>query len=152
MLRERFTQVMKDAMKAKDTQTLSAVRMIMAELKKRDIDARPKGITDGIPEAEIGSMLQTMVKQRRESVALYRQGGREELAAQEEAEIAVIMSFLPKQLTEDETKAAIAQAVADTGAASVKDMGKVMTVLKDKYTGQMDFSTVGPLVKAALNG
>ncbi|TWB21294.1 hypothetical protein FBZ89_105166 [Nitrospirillum amazonense] len=152
MLRERITQAMKDAMKAKDTQTLSAVRMIMAELKKRDIDARPKGQMDGIPEAEIGSMLQTMVKQRRESVVLYRQGGREELAAQEEAEIAVIMSFLPKQLTEDEAKAAIAQAVADTGAASVKDMGKVMAVLKDKYTGQMDFSTVGPLVKAALNG
>ncbi|MDE1149632.1 MAG: GatB/YqeY domain-containing protein [Azospirillaceae bacterium] len=143
---------MKDAMKAKDTQTLSAVRMIMAELKKRDIDARPKGITDGIADADIGSMMQTMVKQRRESVTLYRQGGREELAAQEEAEIAVIMSFLPKQLTEEETKAAVAQAVTDTGAASVKDMGKVMTVLKDKYTGQMDFSTVGPLVKAALNG
>lgn len=150
MLRERITQAMKEAMRAKDQATLSTVRMIMAGLKDRDIDARGKGNTDGISDADILSMLQTMVKQRRDSIELYRQGGREELARQEEGEIAVIEGFLPKQLGEEEVKAAIAAAVAQTGAAGIKDMGKVMAALKADYAGQVDFSRVGPLVKAAL--
>ncbi|WP_044560475.1 GatB/YqeY domain-containing protein [Azospirillum sp. B4] len=151
MLRERFTQAMKDAMRAKDQQTLGAIRLIMAALKDRDIAARPSGKTEGISDAEIATMLQGMVKQRRESIEMYRQGGREELAASEQAEIDVIMGFLPKQMTEEETKAAITALVAETGAAGIKDMGKVMAGLKEKYAGQMDFSRVGPLVKAALN-
>ncbi|MBB6249750.1 GatB/YqeY domain-containing protein [Nitrospirillum iridis] len=150
MLRARLTEAMKDAMRAKDQRTLGAVRLILAALKDRDIAARPGGNTEGISDAEIASMLQGMVKQRRESVTLYRQGGREELALQEEGEIAVIETFLPKQMTEDEVKAAIADAVAETGAAGIQGMGKVMAALKAKYAGQMDFSRAGPLVKAAL--
>lgn len=152
MLRDRITQAMKEAMRAKDQATLSAVRMIMAGLKDRDIDARGKGNPDGISDADILSMLQTMVKQRRDSIALYRQGGREELALQEEGEITVIERFLPQQLGEEEVKAAIAAAVTQTGAAGIKDMGKVMAALKTDYAGQVDFSRVGPLVKAALGG
>lgn len=152
MLRERFTEAMKEAMRAKEQATLSTVRLIMAALKDRDIDARGKGNADGIAEADILSMLQAMVKQRRDSIELYRQGGREELVAKEEAEIAVIERFLPQQLGEEAVKAAIAAAVAATGAAGIKDMGKVMAALKADYAGQVDFSRVGPLVKAALGG
>jgi len=152
MLREQITEAMKDAMRARDTETVSTVRMILAGIKDKDIAARPGGNTSGIGDPEILSLLQSMVKQRRESVALYTQGNRADLVAKEQGEIAVIERFLPKQMDAAETDAAIAGAIAEAGASSIKDMGKVMAALKAKYSGQMDFSAVGPAVKAKLGG
>ena len=143
---------MKDAMRAREPETLSTVRMILAGIKDKDIAARPAGNAGGIGDPEILSLLQSMVKQRRESVALYAQGGREDLVAKEQGEIAVIERFLPQQMNAAETDAAIVAAIAESGAASIKDMGKVMAALKARYSGQMDFSTVGPAVKAKLGG
>jgi len=150
MLRQQFTDALKTAMLGKDERAVSTVRMIMARMKDLDIAARPKGITDGIPDAEIATMLQGMIKQRRESIELYKQGKREDLVKQESEEIAVIERFLPKQMNEDEMKAAIAKAVAAVSASSVKDMGKVMGELKKTYAGQMDFAKAGALVKGQL--
>ena len=152
MLREQITEAMKDAMRAREPDTLSTVRMILAGIKDKDIAARPGGNASGIGDPEILSLLQSMVKQRRESVALYRQGNRADLVAKEEGEIAVIERFLPRQMDAAETDAAIVAAIAESGAASIKDMGKVMAALKGKYSGQMDFSAVGPAVKAKLGG
>jgi len=152
MLREKITEAMKDAMRARETETLSTVRMILAGIKDKDIAARPGGNSAGIGDPEILSLLQSMVKQRRESVTLYAQGNRADLVAKEEGEIAVIERFLPKQMDAAETDAAIATAITESGAASIKDMGKVMAALKGKYSGQMDFSAVGPAVKAKLGG
>lgn len=150
MLREDFNAALKTAMIAKDANTVAALRLVMAKLKDLDIAARPKGITDGISDSEILSMLQGMVKQRRESIALYEKGGRADLAAQESQEIAVIERFLPQQMDEAAMKAAIAAAIAKTGASSIKDMGKVMAELKAAHTGQMDFAAAGGLVKTML--
>jgi len=150
MLREAFTERLKQAMRAKDTRTLSAVRMILAALKDRDIAARGTGNAGGIPEPEILRLLQGMIKQRRESIALYRQGNRPELAEQEEQEIAVIESFLPKQMSDDEIAAAAREAIAEIGAAGVKDMGKVMGVLRDRHTGVIDMARAGAVVKRLL--
>jgi uncharacterized protein len=150
MLREAFTERLKRAMRAKDARTLSSVRMILAALKDRDIAARGTGNTAGIPDAEILRLLQGMVKQRRESIALYRQGNRPELAEQEEQEIAVIESFLPKQMSDEETAAAVEEAIAETGAAGVKDMGKVMGVLRDRHAGVIDMARAGAVVKRLL--
>jgi uncharacterized protein YqeY len=152
MLREQITEAMKDAMRAREPETLSTVRMILAGIKDKDIAARPAGNANGIGDPEILSLLQSMVKQRRESVALYAQGGRGDLVAKEEAEIAVIERFLPQQMDAAEADAAITAAIAEAGASSIKGMGKVMAALKAKYSGQMDFSTVGPAVKAKLGG
>ncbi len=152
MLRDDITNAMKDAMRAKDEATLGAVRMIMAKLKDADIAARPSGNANGISDEQIMSLLQGMVKQRRESIALYEQGKRQDLADKERAEIAVIERFLPKQMDEAAVKEAVAKAITATGAASVKDMGKVMGELKKAYAGQMDFSAVGPIVKGLLGG
>lgn len=154
-LRERFTTELKSAMIAKDAPRTSTVRMILAKLKDADIAARPKDpdapqkVTD-IGEDAIVSMLRGMVKTRRESVELYRKGGREELAAKEEAEIAVIEGFLPKGLDADALKAAVDEAVASTGATSVKEMGKVVGALKAKFGAALDMAVAGPLVKARL--
>jgi len=137
-------------MRAREAETLSTVRMILAGIKDKDIAARPAGNANGIGDPEILSLLQSMVKQRRESVTLYAQGGREDLVAKEEAEIAVIERFLPAQMDAAATDAAITAAIAESGAVSIKDMGKVMAALKAKYSGQMDFSTAGPAVKAKL--
>ena len=150
MLRQQFNDALKAAMLAKDTQTLSTLRMILAALKDKDIAARPKGIADGIGDDEILALLQTMVKQRRESIALYVQGNRQDLADKELAEIAVIEKFMPAQMDDAEMTAAVAAIVAEVGASSIKDMGKVMAVLKERFTGRMDFSQAGPKVKAAL--
>ena len=150
MLRDQFTDALKTAMREKDQRRLSTVRMILAKLKERDIEARAKGNAEGIPDAEIQQMLQGMVKQRRESIALYEQGGRPELAQQEGEEIAVIEGFLPKQMSDSELEAAVKAAIADAGAASVKDMGKVMAVLKERHAGQMDFSKASAAVKKQL--
>ena len=152
MLRAQITEAMKDAMRAKEADTLSTVRMILAGIKDKDIAARPGGNSTGIGDPEILALLQSMVKQRRESVALYKQGNRADLVAKEQGEIAVIERFLPQQMDAAATDAAIAAAIAESGAASIKDMGKVMAALKAKYSGQMDFSTVGPAVKAKLGG
>ncbi|HUN47479.1 MAG TPA: GatB/YqeY domain-containing protein [Stellaceae bacterium] len=149
-LRDSFTAEMKAAMKSGDQRRLSTVRMIMAGLKDRDIDARGKGNPNGIDEADILRLLQGMVKQRRESMELYKQGNRPELVQQEQEEIAVIESFLPKQMSEAEAEAAIKAAIAATGAQSVKDMGKVMAALKEKHSGQLDMSKAGGLVKKLL--
>jgi uncharacterized protein YqeY len=150
-LREQFTAQLKEAMLAKDAARVSAIRMITARLKDVDIAARPKGITQ-VPDEEVIAMLRTMVKSRRESVDLYRQGNRAELVAKEEAEIAVIEAFLPAQMDEAATAEAVKAAIAEAGATGIKEMGKVMAVLKAKYGAVLDMGRVGPLVKAQLGG
>jgi uncharacterized protein YqeY len=150
-LRSRFTAALKTAMLARDAATTSTLRMVTAKLKDTDIAARPSGVT-AVPEEQIVAMLRGMAKSRRESVELYRQGGREELAAKEEAEIAVIESFLPQQMDAQAMQVAVAAAVAETGATSVKEMGKVMAVLRSKHAASLDMAKAGPLVKAALGG
>ncbi len=137
-------------MKAGNTARTSTLRMILAKLKDADIAARPKGV-DKISDEEVMTALRGMVKSRREAVDLYRQGNRPELAEKEEAEIAVIESFLPRQMDEAAMGQAVEEAVAETGAASVKDMGKVMAALKAKHAATLDMAKVGPLVKAKLS-
>lgn len=151
MLRTQFTDTLKAAMKARDERTLSTVRMIIAALKTKDIDARAKGNMDGIPDEEILSLLQTMVKQRRESIALYQQGNRQDLVDKEQAEITVIERWLPQAMDEAEAAAAIGTVIQDLGAAGMKDMGRVMAELKTRYAGRMDFSKVSAAVKAQLS-
>jgi uncharacterized protein YqeY len=148
-LRDRFTDELKVAMLARDTARVSTLRMITARLKDSDIAARPGPPID---EAGIVAMLRGMAKSRAESVAMYRQGGREELAAKEEAEIAVVESFLPQQMDDAAMAAAVDAAVAETGATSVKEMGKVMAALKGKYAAVLDMAKAGPMVKARLGG
>jgi len=149
MLRERFTADMKEAMKAGDKPRLGAIRLIQAALKDKDIEARGAGKGQATDE-EILALLQKMIKQRQESITMYEQGGRAELAAQEKAEAEVISSYLPKQMDEAEVKAAIEAAIAETGAASMKDMGKVVGILRGKYAGRMDFAKASGLVKEML--
>ena len=150
MLREAFTERLKTAMRAKESRTVSTVRLIIAALKDRDIAARGSGNQEGIPESEIQRLLQSMVKQRRESIVFYRQGNRPELAQQEEEEIAVIESFLPKQMDDAEIAAAVKAAIAETGAAGIKDMGKVMGVLRERHAGIIDMGRAGAVVKQQL--
>lgn len=150
MLRTRFQDQLKQSLHAKDEIAVSTLRLIIAAMKDRDIAARGKGNWDGIGEDEILSMLQSMIKQRHESIKMYEQGGRPELAAREASEIRVIETFLPAQLSEAEVKAAIDAAIAAVGAAGIKDMGKVITEMKSKYTGQVDFAKVSGLVKERL--
>ena len=149
-LREQFTDQLKLSMKAGDAPRTSTLRMILARLKDIDIAARPKGI-DKVPDDEVTSMLRGMVKSRRESVELYRQGNRPELAAKEEAEIAVIEAFLPRQMDDAAMEQAVADAVTETGAASIKDMGKVMAALRARHAATLDMAKAGPLVKARLS-
>lgn len=151
-LRARFTEAMKDAMRAKDQLRLEAIRMAMSETKKRDIDARATGNMDGIGDADIQSMLQKMIASRRDSIALYNQGNRPELAAKEAAEIAVLEAFLPQQMSPADIEAAAKEAIAEAGAASIRDMGKAMAILKAKFTGQMDLGTASATVKKLLGG
>jgi uncharacterized protein len=148
-MRQRFTEAMKKAMKGGDKRRLSTVRMIQAALKDKDIEARGAGKGQA-SEEEILGLLQKMIKQRQESIAIYEQAGRKELADQEREEVAVIQSFLPQQMDEGETRAAIEAAIAETGAASMKDMGKVIGALRGKYAGRMDFSKASALVKELL--
>ena len=150
-LREQFTAQLKEAMLAKDAARVSAIRMITSRLKDVDIAARPKGITQ-VPDEEVIAMLRTMVKSRRESVDLYRQGNRTDLVAKEEAEIVVIEAFLPAQMDEAATAEAVKAAIAESGATGIKEMGKVMAVLKAKYGAVLDMGRVGPMVKAQLGG
>ena len=151
MLRPAINDALKNAMKAKDQRAISTVRLILAALKDRDIAVRSTGTCDPIPDAAILEMLQKMVKQRHESIDMYEKGGRPELAQQEREEIAVIESFLPKQMGEAETAAAVEAAIAAVGAAGIKDMGKVMAQLKADHAGVMDFAKAGGLVKQKLS-
>src|SRR5438876_10596900 len=146
-MREAFTERLKAAMRAKDTRTLSTVRLVLTALKERDVAARTAGNPEGIADAEILRLLQGMVKQRRESIALYRQGNRPELAQQEEEEIAIIESFLPRQMSEEEIAAAARSAIADTGAVGPKDMGRVMAALRERHAGVMDMAKASAAVK-----
>ena len=149
-LRDQLQTALKEAMKAKLADRLSTLRLINAAIKDRDIANRGEGGEAEISEAEILAALGRMVKQRQESARAYEEGGRLELAEKETAEIKVIEEFLPRQLDAAEVEAAIAAAVAEVGATSIRDMGKVMAVLKAKYTGQMDFGAVGPRIKDRL--
>ncbi|WP_225030303.1 GatB/YqeY domain-containing protein [Xinfangfangia pollutisoli] len=150
-LRERLQAALKEAMKAKEADRLSTLRLINAAIKDRDIASRGEG--DGgsgaeVSDAEIVALMGKMVKQRQESARAYEEGGRLELAEKELAEIKVIQEFLPRQMTAEEVSAAVEAAMAETGAASIRDVGKVMAALKAKYAGQMDFGAVGAVVKA----
>ena len=151
MLREAITDRMKIALRAKDTRTLSTVRLMMAGLKDRDIAARGTGNSEGISESEIQRMLQGMIKQRRESIELYEKGNRPELARQEGEEIAVIESFLPRQMDDAGIEAAAKTAIADSGAAGIKDMGKVMALLRERHAGVIDLARAGAVVKRLLS-
>src|SRR5215472_6455271 len=139
MLRQAFTDRLKQALKAGDARTLSTVRLILAGLKERDVAARGQADYEGIPEPDIQRMLQAMIKQRRESIALYEQGKRTDLAQQEREEIAVIESFLPRQFDETEIESTVKAMIAQTGAAGVKDMSRVMAALRERYAGVIDF-------------
>ena len=149
MLRDDINNAVKEAMKAKQERKLGTLRMVNSTIKNADIEARGQG-KPPLADAELLSLLQKMIKQRQEAVELYDKGGRAELAAQEREEIAIISAYLPKQMSEDEVKAAIGAAIAETNAAGIKDMGKVIGVLKAKYAGRMDFAKASGLVKAAL--
>lgn len=150
MLRKRLNDALKEAMLTKNQRAVSTVRLILAALKDRDIAARGRGDTDGVGEAEIFSMLGTMVRQRQESIDLYEKGGRAELAEQEREEIAIIEGFLPKALSPEEADAAIAEVMGELGAACIKDMGRVMTELRARYAGRMDFAKVSAVIKSKL--
>ena len=150
LLRDRLQTALKEAMKAKEADRLSTLRLINAAIKDREIAARGDADAGEVGEAEILQIMGKMVKQRQESARAYEEGGRLELAERELAEIVVIGEFLPRQLSESEVVAAIGGAIAESGATSIRDMGKVMAVLKAKYTGQMDFGAVGPRVKDLL--
>jgi uncharacterized protein len=148
-MRERFTEDMKDAMKAGDKRRLSTVRLVQAALKDKDIEARGAGKGQASDE-EILGLLQKMIKQRQESAGIYEQAGRAELAQQEREEAAIISSYLPQQMTEAEMRQAVDAAIKETGAASMKEMGKVIGALRGKYAGQMDFARASALVKEML--
>ena len=150
-LREQFSADLKTAMKAGEKGKVSTIRLIQAALKDKDIEARGAGKGEISPD-EVLAMLQKMIKQRQESIAIYDANGRPELADGERAEVAVISAYLPQQMGEAEVKAAIEKAIAETGAAGVKDMGKVIGALRAAYAGQMDFGKVSPLVKGMLGG
>ena len=150
-MRSRVMDALKTAMKEKDAERLSTLRLINAAIKDMDIDLRGKGEDDAVvTDADVLGILGKMVKQRQESARAYEEGGRLELAEKELSEITVIEEFLPRQLDELQTMVAVEDAIAEVGAESIRDMGKVMGVLKGKYMGQMDFGKVGPMVKAKL--
>jgi uncharacterized protein YqeY len=151
-LRAQLNDAMKEAMKAKDAKRLATVRLVLAALKDRDIAARSETSRELLGDDEILSLLAKMIKQREESATAYDAGNRPELAAGEREEIAIIRSFMPAQMDETEMKAAVQKTIADVGAASIKDMGKVMAALKERYAGQMDFSKASAATKDALSG
>lgn len=149
-LRERLAAALKDAMKSREADRLSTLRLINAAIKDRDIAFRGEGGEGTVGDAEVLAILGRMVKQRQESARAYEEGGRLELAERELDEIKVIGEFLPRQLSDAEVDAALTKAIAEVGASTIRDMGKVMAALKAKYTGQMDFGAVGPKVKDRL--
>ena len=149
-LRDRLNDALKSAMLARNATAVATVRLILAALKDRDITERGRGNPEGLTDAQIAELLQAMIKQRRESIALYTQGGRPELAQQEADEIEVIKQFLPKQMTPDEVAAAIDQAIDETEAGSLKDMGRIMGILKGRFAGRMDFAKASAIVRQRL--
>lgn len=149
-LREQITAAMKDAMKARDSKRLGTLRLVLAAIKDKDIASRTEDSREGIGDDEILALLAKMVKSREDSIALYKQGNRQDLVDAETAEIAVIQDFMPKQMDAAETEAAILEAIRETGATQMKDMGKVMAALKARFAGRMDFAKAGPAVKAKL--
>ncbi len=149
MLRDDINNALKEAMKARNERAVSTLRMVNSTLKNADIEARGAG-KPALGDAEVIAALQKMVKQRQELVELYNKGGREELAKQEQEEIDIISAYLPKQMSEAEMTAAIEAAIAETGAAGMKDMGKVIGILRGKHAGQMDMGKASALVKAKL--
>ena len=149
-LRSRVGAALKDAMRARDAHRLSTLRLINAAIKDRDIALRGEGRDEGATDADVLAILARMVKQRHESARAYEEGGRLDMAEEERREIEIVEEFLPRQLGEGEVDAAIDEAVAETGAAGVRDMGRVMAQLKGRYAGQMDFGRVGPMVRARL--
>lgn len=149
MLRENLQNALKEAMKEKNMPVVNAVRLIIAGMKEKDVEARGKGKKEA-EDAELLAMMQTMIKQRHESIKMYVDGNRPELAEKEQNEIAVIEKFLPKQLNADETAAAIKAVISETGAESIKDMGKVMSALRAQYAGQMDFGAASAIIKSLL--
>ncbi|MCW5693854.1 MAG: GatB/YqeY domain-containing protein [Pseudolabrys sp.] len=150
MIRDDINKALTEAMKAKNERTVSTLRMVNSTLKNADIEARTTG--KPLDDAAVLSILQKMIKQRQESVEMYKKGARPDLVKQEEEEIAVISAYLPKQMSDAEVAAAIDAAIAETGAAGMKDMGKVIGILRGKYAGQMDFGKASGMVKAKLNG
>ena len=151
MIRERLNDRLRSAMKGREKRAVSTVRLILAAIKDRDIAARGKGDSDEISDQEILQVLQTMVRQRHESISLYEQGGRLELAEQEAEEIVIIESFLPERLDEAATTEAIRTVVGEIGASSIKDMGRTMAILRERYAGQIDFAKASAVVKAQLS-
>lgn len=151
MLRETLTQSLKDAMKAKDARRVSTLRLILAALKDRDIASRTRGDGGGVSDDEILQMLQTMIRQRRESIDLYKKGGRQDLAAQEQEEIGIIEGYLPRQMSEDEIRAAGLAVAAEIGAKGIKDMGRVMAAIKQRYAGRLDAGKAANIVKSILS-
>lgn len=149
MLRDDLQKALKESMLARDTATTGAVRLIIAGLKEKDVEARGKGQKEA-SETELMSMMQGMIKQRRDSITMYVDAKRQDLADKEQNEINVIEKFLPKQMSDAEVEAAVKAVIAETGAASMKDMGKVMGGLKSKYAGQMDFGKANGVIKALL--
>ena len=149
-MRTDLNTALKSAMRERDQVAVSTIRLVLAAIKDRDIAARERGVTDGIGDDEILSLLQTMVKQRNESISLYEQGGRVDLVESEQAEIDVIRRFLPTQMDDAETQAAVDAVIDDIGAAGLKDMGRTMQELRSRYVGRMDFAKASGLVKQAL--
>jgi uncharacterized protein YqeY len=149
-MRSRLNEALKTAMKEKAANRLSTLRLINAAIKDRDIAARSEGEDARVSDADILAILAKMVKQRHESARAYEEGGRLELAEKELAEVGVIEEFLPRQLTAKETEKAVTAAISEVGASSIRDIGKVMAVLKSRYAGQLDFGKVGPMIKARL--
>jgi uncharacterized protein YqeY len=150
MFRTKLNDAIKDAMKNGEKDRLSVLRLMSSAIKQKDIDARPSGKGD-ITDDQIMQLLQTMIKQRRESISMYEKGNRPDLAAKEHAEIEVIESFLPQQMTEEEIDTVVGEAIQESAAATLKDMGAVMSLLKDKYTGKMDFGKASGIIKRRLS-
>jgi uncharacterized protein YqeY len=150
MLRNDLSDALKDALRGKDQRSVATIRLILAALKDRDICARGRGNSDGVEDAEILDMLQSMVKQRRDSIAMYEQGGRCELAEREQEEIEIITRFMPEQLGDDEIRGVVTETIAELEASSLKDMGRVMASLKERFTGRMDFGRASSVVKENL--
>lgn len=151
MLREQLKNALKTAMLEKDSHKISTIRLILAAVKDRDIASRGTSKDGTITNDDILQLLQSMIKQRKDSIAMYVKGGRQDLVDSEQSEIDIIQSFLPKQMSEDETKAAVEEVIKSTGAAGLKDMGKVMAALREQYAGQMDFGQASVLVKTVLS-
>ncbi|MEJ6809214.1 MAG: GatB/YqeY domain-containing protein [Amylibacter sp.] len=149
-MRDRINSAMKQAMRDKEVLRLSTLRLVMAAIKDRDIAARVDGLDNSVSDDEILAILGKMIKQRKDSAAAYGNAGRTELAAQELSEIEIITGFLPKQLNDDEIEDVVKKVINDSGASGIRDMGKVMGLLKKSYTGQMDFGKAGGLVKSLL--